>query len=145
MKKKSLFIALAMIILVASIAWAASISVQTFGTDPSYTETFALLSAATNTTTGSVYKLGKPFKHISCIMSNPSGSVPGSVDFKISGGLDDSNLVSLGSLSTGTWPAVLTSNTATNPDVLYVQGAITSWGTNTGAPTTLRLKCVAAH
>ena len=141
--KKNLFIALALIVLLASIAWAASINVKTFGNDPSYTEKFALLSSATNTTTGSVYKLGKPFKDISCVMSNPSGSVPAVVVFNVAGGLDDTNLVTLATVSASTWPQLITTNTTTASNVMYVRSAITSWTTNTGSP--LRLECVAAH
>ena len=144
MEKKSLIIALALIVVMASFAFAASIPVQTFGTDPSYTETFTLLSLATNTTTGSVYKLGKPFKRVSCIVSNPSGSVPAGVSFSLSGGLDDASLVTLNTVSASTWPQIITSETSSSPYVTYVRGSIGTWTTNTGT-TTLRMKCIAAH
>lgn len=142
--KKHLFIVLALIVLVASVAWAASINVPTRGSDPSYTEKFVLLSAATNTTTGSVYKFGKPFRNISCVMSNPVGTAPTEVLYTLSGGLTDSSLVTLSTISASTWPTLITSVSATAPDVMYVRGAISSWGTQTGT-SQLRLECVAAH
>lgn len=142
--KKNLLIALVLVIVVATTAWASSINVKTYGADATFSETFNLISLATDTTTGSVYKLGKPFKRVSCIMSNPSGSVPAGVAFTLSGGLDDSNLVTLNTISTSSWPAMITTVTDTSPDITFVRGAITTWTTNTGT-TTLRLKCVAAH
>lgn len=142
--KKIVVISLAVFIAVASLAWGASIVVKTFGTDPAYTETFTLLSAATDTTNGSVYRFGKPFRNISCVVSKTTGTDPGSVRFNLQAGLDDTNLVTVATNSSSTWPALITTNTSTASDVMYVRGTISSWATETGT-SILRMRCVASH
>lgn len=142
MKKISAF-AVIVLLVMASVAFAAS--VPSYGTDPSYSTKFNAFSTSTSTGNGPVINLGKPYPVVTCIITNPTGSTATSVNWTISGGIDSSNLVTLVTTTSTSFPALVTTKSATNPPISYMRGAIYSKATTTDDAAALRVDCMASH
>lgn len=107
--------------------------------------TLTTLVTATTTTgvTGSLVTLGIPFSDITCVVTNPTGSTPTDVVTKIYGSIDGTNMATLVTTTSNTFPATFTTRSATAVPVMFMQGAYVSKATGTASA--IQLDCIASH
>lgn len=137
--KKTLII-IGLVLAAAITAHAAAI--PDYGTADSFTTRFTSISNTTATTLGTSAQFQRPYSDITCIVTQPSGTAPNSTSFTLKGGIDSTNLVTLGTFSTSTYPSLFTTRTGTAPPVLFYRTDLTS-GNMLGG--TIRTECQASH
>lgn len=140
--KKTIIITVLLLALLSLATSAFAAAVPNYGTDLSYTTKFTAISNTTATTLGTTVQLGAPYRDVTCLLTNPTGTAPDSTLFTVKGGIDSSNLVSVNSLSTSTYPTLFSVGSSTMPKIDFLRIDLTS-GTMPGG--TLRVDCRASH